>query len=453
VMDRTCSAICAAGSCAGKCAPGEKQCGPDQTPQSCSPQGEWASDDKACDFVCAGKGECAGECKPGATRCGDAPATLTPFLCDEKGKWVAQTACRNLCSNGSCGGSCMPGKLRCNNGKKELCGPMGTWEAGETCPFVCTGEGQCTGECKPNTRQCAGGDAFQTCGDDGRWQGAQKCDFVCTGKGQCTGECKPNQTKCQGTTQLACDQNGKLNPTNSDACKAALGARCGSNSDCGSGFCIDGACCDSACTGACHACGGGHCKALARGTSSKDCPVQEPCGNDGTCDGNGGCQKFGTGKTCGKAGCQGDSQVAAGKCDGRGGCDQGKVTGCGTFSCDSGGGQCFKRCANSTQCAAPNFCVSGDCTNFRRAGQSCQDSSECNPNENLRCVDVFKSTGTKKECSRCPAECPDPQNFLVCTGGGSCAVGQGGSCVRDAQCAPGLTCFFTGDQSPGVCTS
>jgi hypothetical protein len=79
------------------------------------------------------------------------------------------------------------------------------------------------------------------------------------------------------------------------ACAADGGARlppgqaCGCNSDCQSGFCVDGVCCNSACTEACKTCNGqgapGICTFVPNGVPEQSgaCPVGavSTCGLDG----------------------------------------------------------------------------------------------------------------------------------------------------------------------------
>src|SRR2546423_5971484 len=124
----TCPSACSSGACTGMCQSGDMSCGPNQTPQSCTPQGDWVAAASPCPYVCNGPGTCAGECMPGSKRCGGAGG-LTIELCDQDGKWVPGMTCTNLCSSGSCSGSCMPGSRRCrSNQVPENCSPMGTLE-------------------------------------------------------------------------------------------------------------------------------------------------------------------------------------------------------------------------------------------------------------------------------------------------------------------------------------
>lgn len=75
------------------------------------------------------------------------------------------------------------------------------------------------------------------------------------------------------------------------------GYACGNNTECSSGFCVDGVCCASACTGTCMACNvvgsAGTCSPVPQGqTDANSSPI---CG--GICDGQGMCQSN-SGATC-----------------------------------------------------------------------------------------------------------------------------------------------------------
>ena len=201
----TCASICSGGACTGMCTPGDKHCAANQTPEICSPEGQWMPG-TACEFVCSGKGDCTGACKPGTKRCSPSNM-LVPETCSESGQWTAATPCQNLCSSGSCAGSCMPGQKRCRGDIPETCSPMGTWEPGARCQFVCTGAGDCSGECKPGAGRCAGLQA-QECAPDGRWANdGSACQFVCS-NGNCTGNCSPGARRCSSGNAETCSAVG-----------------------------------------------------------------------------------------------------------------------------------------------------------------------------------------------------------------------------------------------------
>jgi len=82
-----CLSVCAGGICSGACTPGDRQCGTNQTPQTCDATGTWLND-PGCQFVCSGKGACGGVCTPGGKRCDD----TTAQVCDGTGHYVPSGA-------------------------------------------------------------------------------------------------------------------------------------------------------------------------------------------------------------------------------------------------------------------------------------------------------------------------------------------------------------------------
>jgi hypothetical protein len=73
--------------------------------------------------------------------------------------------------------------------------------------FVCTGAGNCTGGCKPNSRDCAG-KTPRKCNATGIWENETVCTIACVGAGSCT-VCDPGTTrKCNGGTLQVCKPDG-----------------------------------------------------------------------------------------------------------------------------------------------------------------------------------------------------------------------------------------------------
>jgi hypothetical protein len=103
-----------------------------------------------------------------------------------------------------------------------------------------------------------------------------------------------------GQPDVEDDQGG---PMSTDPRKT-LGISCTVDTECRSGFCVDGVCCSSVCTGACLSCtvmgSVGQCIPAEIGTDPRDqCPDQGlgTCGTDGVCDGAGACRKYPAGIT------------------------------------------------------------------------------------------------------------------------------------------------------------
>lgn len=400
-MQKTCPSTCAEGACTGACVQDDKQCGGDQTAQTCK-DGQWVSDPAPCPNICSGKGLCTGDCKPGTKKCAAGPDSLTAFECDDKGQWQMAMVCPNLCSSGSCAGTCMPGKLQCasaGNGT-EVCSAMGTWEPGQTCQKQTCLDNTCQGECEPNAKQCGSSNNPQKC-TGGHWvdDGAACSNRTCV-NGSCAGTCEPKQTRCGGTDKSQpqqCDATGNwANGGNAVCCGDGPGQRCcdghvtSCQNNCGSGgskTCSGGGygrcstadtCCgDPTCRNKC----GDTARRSCNGTSFAACPLPNPecCPNDST-DCKNSCGIKGT-RACvnGKfaSRCSSESISCAGK--------KGQACRSGD-SCDAG-----LYCCNLSEnaigaCSAMNTCVSLNATgkpcNINAGGSDCQSGS-CNGDEDV----------------------------------------------------------------------
>ncbi len=106
---------------------------------------------------------------------------------------------------------------------------------------------------------------------------------------------------------------------------------CSCDAECQSGFCADGVCCTSACGQTCRACdlatSLGDCASVPSGVKPHDstvCAASKPatCGQDGACDGKGGCRKYVEGTECKLGTCDGDSVTGIVACDGNGNCSE-----------------------------------------------------------------------------------------------------------------------------------
>jgi hypothetical protein len=300
-MKQRCEAVCASGACAGKCTPGARQCGANQTPEVCSAAGEWMPDKQPCEFVCAGDGQC-GECKPASRRCG---ASNTPEVCSIAGKWEAAPApCEFVCAGEGVCGECKPDSKTCVGLTQRVCDANGKWQTAMACKFVCT-DGECEGTCKPGDQRCSG-NTPQMCDAGGTYRSLPACPFVCSGNGSCSGECKPNTTTCSGTRRQVCNGNGQLS---TEDCRApqhgsatCSGGNCGFS--CQSPFVKRGnncACPDGQveCNGSCAACCGtdaGNCPNPGRNREkfcqNNQCRPRPGCDLTGTwtqASDNGGC--------------------------------------------------------------------------------------------------------------------------------------------------------------------
>lgn len=234
-----------------------------------------------------------------------------------------------------------------------------------------------------------------------------------------------------------------------------LGASCDAGSQCASGVCADGVCCQNACGGRCEACNlqgnVGTCAPIAAGDPSPNghsaCPTDTPesCGRDGTCDGNRGCRLRRAGASCGTASCSGGTATPAPTCDGTGQCVPSTPRACAPYACNGNTG-CFGSCTASTQCQAPNSCVSGSC-GPKGNGSTCAQSSECASQHcvdsvccNEACTDRCKACDLGTAAGTCGQVTSGPPHGTrsPCAGSGACA----GSCTS----ASATACTYPGDE-------
>lgn len=167
------------------------------------------------------------------------------------------------------------------------------------------------------------------------------------------------------------------------AIPAVLGAKCSQAGDCVSGNCADGICCNIACEGPCVSCTLpgrlGTCSAVPPGAPDPRgvCADQgaPSCGQDGTCDGLGGCTFYAAGVTCAAAAsCSGTLWSGPGICSGTGTCRR-EAHPCSPYACDSQTNACHNFCATADDCAPGRPCVNGACGNPEPA--ACSDDAEC----------------------------------------------------------------------------
>ena len=122
------------------------------------------------------------------------------------------------------------------------------------------------------------------------------------------------------------------------------GLACSCSAQCKSKFCVEGYCCNSACQGTCQTCSQamslGTCTMVAAGvkpSDPSDCHVEAntTCGQDGTCDGKGGCRLYPVGTVCIAGTCQGAEIAGTRVCDGAGACRAGAINVCAPFLCST----------------------------------------------------------------------------------------------------------------------
>ena len=256
---------------------------------------------------------------------------------------------------------------------------------------------------------------------------------------------------------------------------------CTCNAECQTGFfCADGLCCTSACGQTCKACNLasslGECNFVPSDQKPHDpsvCTASTPatCGQDGFCDGKGGCHKYGEGTPC-KAGiCNGDGITGVLTCDGNGKCSEpGSPPPCPPWTCDPATSSCTNTCTTNSQCAAGVQCVAGRCGKSIN-GAVCRSSDDClstfcvgaSAGElgvccNIACGDACWScnqTGLVGTCTALPAlwhdsacKATDPTacgNNGLCDGLGSCTL-----YPENTVCGPS-SCSGLMENTPRTC--
>jgi hypothetical protein len=244
-----------------------------------------------------------------------------------------------------------------------------------------------------------------------------------------------------------------------------IGAACGCASECRSEFCVDGVCCNTACSGACLSCSLpntiGECTVVSRGVVDPHglCTRQAPqsCGQDGTCNGLGGCAKHRAGTSCGQASCSGGGLVPASSCDGNGACLAGSPITCNPAICESGA--CKVVCTSDTDCVSPRTCNNGSC-GPRPLGVECTENGQC---KSGFCADgVCCDNACVGKCTYCALptslgrcvpvslNAPDPRAAAgvkdaarICVDEGAASCGTTGRCDGSGGCqtyADGTVC-------------
>lgn len=242
--------------------------------------------------------------------------------------------------------------------------------------------------------------------------------------------------------------------------KCGVGTSCGDDADCLSGFCVDEVCCNEKCEDGCMACSqlekgygkDGICGAVAYGKDSKgDCKDQgaSTCGQNGTCNGKGGCATYPNGTVCGGAQCiegQGGgawSFKEADVCQN----DACKVASWKSCSNDCNQGSC-RSCTIDADCSSDEFCNEESCKTKLLLGEACTLDAACSTGH---CVDgVCCEDACEDTCHTCadpktngycvavapfqpdPGTCEAPQ---ACDGMGACKGGLGQPCVTTGDCA------------------
>jgi hypothetical protein len=290
----------------------------------------------------------------------------------------------------------------------------------------------------------------------------------CDGKGSCGPETRETCTTlaCDAVTgcQKACKADGDCSDKSfcdlaSTACTAKKenGKACKAGTECTSGNCVDGMCCNSKCDTPCSSCKKVHtndtdglCASVSKGldpyASCQDETATNPCGNTGSCNGAGSCQKTEKGKECHAPSCSGSIYTPADTCDGLGICKAGSTTNCGDYQCLPATG-CQTTCTKSSDCSSTTYCdttlAKPVCLPKKKQGELCgTDAGKCALGH---CVDgVCCDSDCTNSCYACnvsshEGSCwpvtpgtKDPKTLCKASG---TTCGQDGTCNGSGQCA------------------
>jgi len=363
---------------------------------SCTSAGQCTSgqcaDGVCCDRACTGACEACNEsgsvgtCKlvTGAPR-GSRPACVTDGACSGScsgtSAFCAYPSASVVCVAATCVGGISTGAAYCNGA-----GSCGMAPTAVNCdPYNC-GATSCKTSCVDDT-DCV---ASSYC-EAGKCVLKKKQGDACAANGACaTGFCADGvccDTACADACK-ACNVPGSIGVCSAGPCDDAgvttdggvtadapapdagptpkvegSYQKCAKNSECPSGFCVEGVCCDSACKERCHSC--------ALLTSPGKCTL-EPIGVDlknecgaalscvGTCGPGGECVGAGQGTMCARNRCTGPTAgVGPAYCPGPGGAcgtDQVVPFDCAPYLCEPAFGACSGACNSSDDCARGFVC-------------------------------------------------------------------------------------------------
>ncbi|MEL6339931.1 MAG: MopE-related protein [Myxococcota bacterium] len=413
------------------CRAGTGECRRD-TGQSCSANSECLTGfcrdgfccESACDTACRGcsaalTGGANGQCEPLSS---GGPDTSPSDLC------VGGTGCP-----GGVSCECEAGSGMCKNRNGVACSSNGECLSGNCADGFCCNNA-CNGSC--NACDLAGSEG--TCGNSTRGTaGDPACSdgLLCDGSGSgCPSGCGGDDALCAGG--FFCDGN---------VCRAeqGVGAACGADAECISGFCVEGVCCDRRCGGPCESC-------LA---SRKESGGNGLCGivSDGA---------EGAPECADNLRCDGSNASCPTSCNGEPDCDSG-------FGCLSG--VCVAKIADGGACSMGSECSSGHCVDgvccendCGGVCDACSSALKGGGPENGECRAIAAGTDPDGECGRyfcvggpgaagsnCDTTC-ESNDDSQCKTSSFCDAGSGDDqCVADL--GAGESCENPGDCSSGFC--
>jgi hypothetical protein len=448
----SCPAGAAAMNLAGSCAGGTCSV----PTQSCAPY--FCNGAAACRTTCNTDADCAGThyctgaggtCQPKiaqGTACSTDHQCGTNHCVDGVCCGVAACGSCQACNVGASAGSCAPvavgtsdPKGLCATQSASTCGTTGKCDGAGGCQKHANGTSCATASCP------AGGTTLSlagTCSNGSCSVTTQSCaPYFCNGAGACRTTCN-SDGDCAGT-HYCTGVGGTCQP------KIVQGVACATDHQCGTNHCVDGVCCGVAACGSCQACNvgasAGACAPVGAGTIDPKgvCADNLPasCGNNGRCDGVGGCQKYGDGTSCSSPSCPagGVTLTLGGTC--AGGTCTATPQSCNGYRCN-GTNACQSTCNADGDCASGYYCTgaTGSCLPKIAQGLACASDHQCGT---AHCVDgVCCGTASCGSCQACNvgagagscapvgAGTTDPKG--VCTNAGGC--GTNGKCDGNGAC-------------------
>jgi hypothetical protein len=368
--------VCASQSCSGATYTAAHLCdgaGACQTPNGAT-CGNYVCGPTTCKTTCISNADCAtGSFCTQAGQCVGPQANGAP--CQGPSQCSNGNCVDGVCCESACAGpceACSTAKTGLTNGlcKPVLAGTDPDSECTQALSSSCGQDGMCNG-----ARGCELYASGTVCATGFCMSGTETMAQTCDGAGNClaatTAPC--GEYVCGATACLTtCTSNSDC--VTGDFCSGGTckppevtGTACSAGTDCQTGYCVDGVCCENACAGACMTCNGvgtpGQCTTAVAGTDVRnDCSQDNAstCGQDGFCDGNGGCEKYGTQTQCQPAGCSNGTISAASFCSGTGTCVGGATSSCNGYACSGSGATCKSACSSDADCYN-GFCTAGVC--------------------------------------------------------------------------------------------
>jgi hypothetical protein len=413
-------------------------------------------------YFCNGVADCQATCN------GDTDCATTHYCTAVGGTCVPKLANGKDCK---AGGQCMSGScvddVCCSTptcGNCQACNVNGQG----TCAAMAAGSVDPDGSCVDQ--------GPTTCGTNGKCNGSSGCQKYVDGTSCSQATCQDAATLKQGGTcsggtctsttkacaPFVCSAGACANTCNADGdcadgtycsgpggmclAKKANGAACNAAApnQCAFGHCVDGVCCDTACTGSCVSCAlpsfVGTCKDVKAGDPDPRGVCQDKgaasCGNNGKCDGNGGCQSYAPATQCSPESCVDGmaTHTMPGNCA-TGSCAA-TTEQCTPYRCGTNN-DCRSACTLDAHCVPGYYCNGSACVPKKAVGKDCTASNECDTPG--ACIDhVCCGSAACPQCQSCGL--PDSKGTCTSVGKdaadptGSCKVTAASSCGTNGKC-------------------